>query len=138
MGIPTFNSLLQFGTGMAKQRQAEEDGRAALRAKAELLDAQAARKERDAEDALRIGFLDQADQVREGRADLAGKRVAYAASGVKVDAGSALAVVADGAAWNEHGRQRIACDADRKSWGLDYDAALLRAEASAARAGVRV
>lgn len=131
MGIPTFNSLLQFGTGtvlpLHERRNEEKAAREKIAADNELLEAQARRKEADAEDALKIGYLDQADQIRKGRQDIAGKRVAYAASGVKADSGSALAVAADTAAWNEHGRQRVEYDANLESWGLKYDAALLRA-----------
>lgn len=132
MGIPAFNSVLQFGTNSVLpvyQKYADEKAaRAQAEADAKLLEAQAVKKEMEAEDALRIGYLDQADQVRKGRQDIAGKRVEYAASGVKVDSGSALAVAADTAAWNEYERQRVEYDAKLESWGLEYDAALLRAQ----------
>ncbi len=141
MGIPTFSSVLQFGANsilpVYQQYAEEKAAKAQAEAGAELLEAQAAKKALEAEDALRIGYLDQADQVREGRRDIAGKRVEYAASGVRVDSGSALAVAADATAWNEYGRQRIEYDAELESWGLEYDAALLRAEASNVRAGVK-
>lgn len=142
MGIPMLTDFAQMGAKtilpIYRRRQEEADARAAAQAKGDLLDARAARKERDAEDAVKIGFLDQADQVRGGKRDIAGTRAQYAASGVKVDSGSAADVASDKAAWNELGRQRIAYEADLKSWGLEYDAALLRAEASAARAGAHV
>lgn len=133
MGIPTFSSVLQFGSGAVlpvyKQYAADRAAQEEAEANAELQEAMAAKKDREAEDALKIGYLDQADQIREGRQDIAGKRVRYAASGVKVDSGSALAVAADAAAWNEHERQRIEYEANLESWGLKYDAALLRAGA---------
>ncbi len=133
MGIPSFNNLLHFGSKsillVYEQYAADRNAAAQAEAEAKLRDAMAAKKEREAEDAIRIGYLDQADQLRKGRRDIAGKRVDYAASGVKVDSGSALAVAADAAAWNEHGRQRIEYEAALESWGLNYDAALLRAGA---------
>ena len=137
MGIPTFNNVMQFGSKSVlsayKSYSTEKSERAQADADANLLEAQAARKDQEADDAITIGFLDQADQVRKGRREIAGRKVEYAASGVKVDSGSALEVAADKAAWSEYERQRIEYDANMESWGLKYDAALLRAEASIVR-----
>lgn len=133
MGIPAFSSMLQFGTNavlpLYGRYQADKAAREEAEADAALQEAMAAKKDREAEDAVKIGYLDQADQIRKGRQDIAGQRVRYAASGVKVDSGSALAVTADTAAWNEHERQRIEYEANLESWGLKYDAALLRSGA---------
>lgn len=141
MGIPAFNNVLSFGTGrilpVYQSHVAAKNAAGAAAADANLLEAQAVRKDREADAALKTGFLDQADRVRKGRAEIAGQKVEYASSGVRVDAGSALEVAADRAAWSEYERQRIEYDANMEGWGLKYDAALLRAEAAGVRAGVR-
>lgn len=126
MGIPSFTNTL---TNVYGQYTADKAARENAAAEAELREAMAAKKEREAEDVLQLGYLDQADQIRKGRRDIAGKRVQYASSGVKVDSGSALDVAADTAAWNDYERQRVEYDANLESWGLRYDAALLRAGA---------
>ncbi len=140
MGIPSFSTVLNFASDtmlpVHQSRLAAEEEEAAARANAELLEARAGKKDDEAEAARALGFLDQADQAGKGRKEIAGRRARYAASGVRVDTGSALEVAADAAAWSEYERQRIEYDADLESWGLRYDAALLRAEAAAARAGV--
>ena len=139
MGIPTFNNVMRFGSNTVlsayQSYSTEKSDRAEAEANAKLIEAQASRKDREAEEAVKIGFLDQADQVRKGRREIAGQKVEYAASGVRVDSGSALEVAADKAAWSEYERQRIEYDANMESWGLKYDAALLRAEASIVRTG---
>ncbi len=96
--------------------------------------AQAARKELEADEALSKGELLQGEAVLAGRRERAGLVSDYAASGVRVDSGSAVEVVADRAAWSEYDRQKIAYEAEYESWGLRYDAALLRQEAGNAQA----
>lgn len=108
------------------------------RAEAELaasgLEAQASRKDLEAGEALKIGQINQAEQIAQGRQGIAESKVSYAASGVKVDSGSSAAVAADKAAWNEYERQKVEYEAELESWGLRYDAALLRQEAANTRA----
>lgn len=99
------------------------------------LEAQAARKDLEAEQAEKMGALAEMEQRIEGRREVSAKRVDYAASGVKVDQGSAGAVTADMAAWNEYDRQKVEYGTRLESWGLRYDAALLRQEAGNTRAG---
>ncbi len=102
---------------------------------ANTLEAQAARKELEAGEALKIGELNQAEQIVKGRAGIAEQKTAYAHGGVKANKGSALEVAADKAAWSEYERQKIEYGAEMESWGLKYDAALLRSEAANTRAG---
>lgn len=102
---------------------------------ANTLETQAARKELEAEEALAIGRLNQTEQVIKGRQEVAGQRVSYAASGVKVNEGSVVDVAANTAAWSEYHRQRLQYEAGLESWGLQYDALLLRQEAANVRAG---
>lgn len=97
---------------------------------ADNLEAHAARKELEADEALKIGELNQAEKVIEGKRDIARTRAEYAHSGVKVDSGSTLDVAADKAAWNEYERQKLQYESELESWGLKYDAALLRQEAA--------
>ncbi|MCC8165916.1 MAG: hypothetical protein LIQ31_07155 [Planctomycetes bacterium] len=80
------------------------------------------------------GKLLQSEAALAGRRERAGLVSDYAASGVRVDSGSAVEVVADRAAWSEYDRQKIAYEAEYESWGLRYDAALLRQEAGNAQA----
>ncbi len=101
---------------------------------AENFEAEAARKDIEAAQARQLGLLEQAEQTRKGRKAVAEKKVAYAAGGVKVNEGSAVEVAADIAAWSEYERQNIEAGAAMESWGLKYDAALLRRKASAVRA----
>lgn len=102
---------------------------------ANALEARAGRKELEAGQAEKLGALEEMEQQIEGRQAVSAKRAEYAASGVKVDSGSALAAAADMAAWNEYERQKIEYSTKLESWGLRYDAALLRQEAGNARAG---
>lgn len=116
------------GVQNAQQKQLE------AKLAADSLDAQAARKDLEAEEVLKIGELNQMEKVLEGKKDIAGQRAAFGASGVKVDSGSTLDVAADKAAWNEYDRQKIEYQSNLQSWGLRYDAALLRQEAANTRA----
>lgn len=121
--------------GMVQNYQNAGYANAEAKLNADTLETQAARKELEAGEALAIGELAQAERGIEGRLDIASRRVEYAASGVKVNEGSAVDVAADMAAWNEYDRQKIQYDAELESWGLKYDAALLRQEASNIRSG---
>lgn len=98
------------------------------------LEARAARKDLEADEALRIGTMNVREHEIKRRINRTARRVAYASSGVKVDEGSAAAVVADQAAWDEYDRQKIAYGAELQSWGLSYDAAMLRQDAANTRA----
>lgn len=108
------------------------------RAEAELeasgLEAEAARKELEAGEALKMGELAAVEEKIRSRADIAGQTAEYAHSGVRVDAGTPVEVAADKAAWSEYERQKIEYGANLESWGLNYDAALLRQGAANARA----
>lgn len=98
------------------------------------LEAEARRKDQEALHAVQLGRLEQAEEVVKGRAEMAGQKASYAASGVNVNSGSAVEAVADKAAWTEYNRQKIEYKASLESWGLKYDAALLRQKAHNTRA----
>lgn len=131
------NSVFSAATVTMGAYQSYEDARR-KKYEAELaadgLEAQASRKELEADEVLKIGELNQMEKVLKGRGDIAGRKVAYAASGVRVDSGSPLDVVADKAAWNEYERQKLEYESSLESWGLRYDATLLRQEAANTRA----
>lgn len=101
---------------------------------ADSLEADAGRKDLEAAEALRIGELNMAEQQIKGRKEIATQTADYAASGVKVNSGSAVEVAADKAAWSEYERQKLGYEAELQSWGLNYDAALLRQKAANTRA----
>ncbi|MCD8351442.1 MAG: hypothetical protein LUC93_12615 [Planctomycetaceae bacterium] len=133
--LTTVMNAASITMGAAQNYQNAQYQSAAAKLNADVLETQAARKELEAEEALAIGRLNQAEHVVEGRLDIASQTATYAASGVKVNEGSAVDVAADKAAWNEYGRQKLQYGAELESWGLRYDAALLRQEASNVRAG---
>lgn len=112
------NSVFNAATVTMSSYQSYEDARQ-KKYEAELaadsLETQAARKELEAGEVLKIGELNQMEQVLEGRRDIATQKVAYAASGVKVDSGSTLEVVADKAAWNEYERQKLEYESNLES-----------------------
>lgn len=101
---------------------------------ADTLEAMAGRKDIEAGLALQDGSRKMAELAVENRLALSEKRTGYAASGVKVDSGSTTETLADRAAWNEYERQKIDYDSQLDSWGMQYDAALLRVEAANTRA----
>lgn len=103
--------------GVAQSYQSAQNSSAQARLNADTLETQAARNELEAEEALAIGRLNQAEQVIKGRQEIAEQRVAYAASGMKVNEGSAVEVAADQAAWSEYQRQKVGYEAGLESWG---------------------
>ncbi len=133
--LTTVMNAASITMGAAQSYQNAQYQSAAAKLNADALETQAARKELEAEEALAIGRLNQAEHIVEGRLDIASQTASFAASGVKVNEGSAVDVAADKAAWSEYGRQKIEYGAELDSWGLRYDAALLRQEASNVRAG---
>lgn len=137
MGVSTFSNVFTVANaGMSAYQSYQNAAQSRLEAKvaADSLETQAARKELEADEVLKVGRLNQAEQVRRGRRDIAEQKTSYAASGVKVNEGSAVDVLADKAAWSEYERQKVEYEANLESWGLQYDAALLRQEASNTRA----
>ncbi len=133
--LNTALSAASITMGLYQSREESESRRIAGSLAANSLEAQAARKELEADEALKIGELDQAEQIIRGRAGIAEQKTAHAYGGVKVNEGSAAEVAADKAAWSEYERQKIEYGAEMESWGLKYDAALLRSEAANTRAG---
>lgn len=135
MGVlQSANQMFNVAMSASQTYQDAANKRAEAELAASGLEAQASRKDLEAGEALKIGELNQAEQIVQGRLDIAESKVSYAASGVKVDSGSAAAVAADKAAWNEYERQKVEYEAELESWGLRYDAALLRQEAANTRA----
>ncbi len=130
---PVF-SAASITMGAYQSRQSAEAAKFEAELAADNLEAQALRKELEADEALKIGELNMAEHLAKGRKDIAKTTVSYAASGVKVNDGSAVEVAADKAAWSEYERQKIEYEANLESWGLKYDAALLNQEANNARA----
>lgn len=133
-GATPFLETAKIGMGVYQDVRSSKGQSYETEANAADLEGRAARKEMEASEALRMGELEMAEQRAKGRVERARTRAGYAASGVKVDEGSTAEVVADKAAWNEYERQKIGHEADLKSWGLNYDASLLRRDAVAARA----
>lgn len=137
MGVATTAGLFGVaGTTMSYYQSQQQAQLQKLQAEldADSLEAQASRKDLEAAEALKLGELEMAEQRVKGRAEIAEQKVAYAASGVKVDSGSTLDVMADKAAWSEYERQKIEYESKLTSWGLSYDAALLRQESANTRA----
>lgn len=125
-----------FGMGMSayqSYQQAEAEKKKAAMA-ADELEVQAGLSELAADEAKKQGELAMAENKAKGRLERAAKKVDYAASGVKVNEGTPVGVLADMAAWNEYERQKIEYQANLKSWGLEYEAADLRRKAANARA----
>lgn len=136
MGAMTAGIFDVAGTTMALYQSHQQTQLKKLEARlaADSLEAQASRKELEAAEVMKMADLDLAEQAIATRLDQASRRVEYAASGVKVDSGSAVTVAADKAAWGEYARQKIEYEAGLASWGLGYDAALLKQEAANTRA----
>lgn len=120
-----FNAA-SVGMSVYQSKQSAVLQRMEAELEADNLEAQARRKELEAREVVEFGKLDQADTVRRGRIDIAEQKSGYAASGVHVNAGSAVETAADKAAWTEYERQKIEYGANMESWGLRYDAAILR------------
>lgn len=129
-----FNTFMNIGAGVYDSRQADKRQASSAGLAARDLEARADRKELEAREALRQGELDVAEHRAESRLEASRLTASYAGSGVKVNEGSAAAVRADRAAWSEYERRKLEYDAAMESWGLDYDARLLRVDAANARA----
>ncbi len=126
--------LANAGAGMYQSQQQASAQRAQAELEAKGLEHQAARKDLEAAETLKIGKLKTTEQQIAGRLEIASQRVAYAASGVKANEGTPVEAMADKAAWNEYERQKIEYEYRLQSWGLKYDAALLRGQAANTRA----
>lgn len=70
----------------------------------------------------------------EGRQKIETQRAGYAASGVKVDTGSPLDVIAEQAGKNKYQQDMIQYDADLSAWGYKTQAYNLRQQATMTRA----
>lgn len=94
----------------------------------------AAYREIQAGEALKEGEAEAEAHKRATRGALGQMRANYGASGVKVNEGTPVEVMADFAAWRDYEKQRIEYEAARKSWGLNYEAGALRTDAYNLRA----
>ncbi|MCC8190789.1 MAG: hypothetical protein LIP77_09190 [Planctomycetes bacterium] len=132
--LSTMTSVAGATLGVYQSYQNAQLQKLQAQVTADSLESQAAVKELEAAEALKLGELAMLEQAVQGRAAVAGQRVNYAASGVQVYSGSALEVAADMTAWNEYERQKIEYQANLQSWGLLNEAALLRQDAANTRA----
>jgi hypothetical protein len=87
-----------------------------------------------AADALQRGEGAAAIQQIRARMGRAEATAGYAASGVDVSSGSAAAVVADKAAWDEYERQQVIVNSEREAWGYTVQADKLRQQAKITKA----
>ena len=87
-----------------------------------------------AEQALERGEHNVALAKIQGTQQLESMRGAYAASGVKVDSGSALDTVAQQAGFNKYDQDMLKYNAELEAWGIRSDAANLRTQAQMTRA----
>lgn len=133
LGSP-ITSAAAVGMNAAQAKNAAAMQRMQAELSADNLEAKALRSELEAEQVEKLGRLEQAEETVKGRTERAEQKVRYAASGVSVDSASAVEVGADKAAWTEYRRQKIEYGAAVESWGLKYDAQLLRQEAHNTRA----
>lgn len=87
-----------------------------------------------AEQAREIGRHNVAVAKREGKLKIEAQRGAYAASGVKVDSGSALDVVVEQAGRNQYDQDMLEYNAELAAWGHNANAYTLRQQAAMTRA----
>ncbi len=123
---------------ISSQTQSIEYQRAQAEADAASLEARAGQKESEAAATMALGRLAMEEHARDSRLEQAGTRVNYAASGVKVNEGTPVETIADKAAWSEYERQKIGYEASLASWGLRYDASILRSDAANTRQTSRI
>lgn len=139
MGSNVTSVMGMVGVGMNayQDHAAAKEERAKAEQAAREYESQAALRETEAEEVLKLGALDRMEHGIKARAARSAQRVDYASSGVRVDSGSALETAADQAAWAEYERQRLEYETNLKAWGLNQEAATLRDQAATARsAGV--
>ena len=86
-----------------------------------------------AEDALQRGKSEAAVQQLRARQGRAQARSDYASSGVDINSGSAVDVIADRAAWDEYERGQIITSSEKEAWGYTSQAHSLRQQASMTR-----
>lgn len=99
-----------------------------------ILEGNAAQKEVLAEHALLQGEHTAAAAKRKGELQIESQRASYAASGVKVDSGSSLDVIAEQAGYNRYDQDMIKYNAALTAWGYNADAYNLRQNAAMTRA----
>ncbi len=135
MGSNVTSVMGMMGAGMSvyQDHAAAKEERARAEQAAKEYEAQAALRETEAEEVLKLGVLDRMEHGIKARATRSAQRVDYAYSGVKVDSGSAMETVADQVAWAEYERQRLEYETNLKAWGLNQEAATLRSQAATAR-----
>ncbi|MCC8181070.1 MAG: hypothetical protein LIP23_09210 [Planctomycetes bacterium] len=133
--VSGFNALFGFGMNAVQSYQEAKEQNKQLELAAQELEAQAGEKRLAAQLALQQGEADMAEQGVGAAVERGALRVSYAASGVKVDTGSAVAAQADHAAWSEYDRQKIQYQAESKAWGLNLEADQLAAKSAGTRAG---
>lgn len=141
----SFNTgLLGLGLGAAglasntyaSYQQAKADEYAA-EWNAGIMEENAKVKELLAGQALQAGEHEVAALQRSGKQTIETQRAGYAASGVKVDSGSALDVVAEQAGLNQYDQDMAKYNAELAAWGHNMEAANLRQQAEMTKATKR-
>lgn len=120
----------------ASYQQAKADNLAA-EWNASIMENNAGVKDQAAEQARVAGRHNVAIARREGELAIESQRASFAYSGVKVDQGSALDVVAEQAGRNRYDQDMITYNAELAAWGHDVEAANLRQNAAMTRATKR-
>lgn len=144
MGSALTSPLMGLGLGMAgtatqtyaSYNQAKAENEAA-QWNAMTLEQNALLSEKKGAYALAAGETAAAEKKMDVGKLIGQQRAGYAASGVKVDEGSALDVQADTAAWGNWDEQKIRHNARMQAWEYDVDAANQRQQAAMTRAGKR-
>lgn len=104
---------------------------------ASIMEDNAGLKEVQAEQALEKGRHNVAIARREGGLLIESQRAAFAASGVKVDSGSSLDVIASQAGRNRYDQDMLTYNAELEAWGHNAEAGNLRQQAAMTRATKR-
>lgn len=130
MGVSAMGTATQ---SYAAHQQAKADNLAA-QWNAGVMENNALLKDIQANQALERGQHDVALAKMEGGLLLERQRASYAASGVKVDSGSALDVVAEQAGKNKYDQDMLKYNAELNAWGIRGEANNLRQQAMMTRA----
>ena len=130
----TFLNAFNIGAGAFDSINTTRETNFQLAYEADKSETLAAFKEQEARDALEKGEIAVEAHKRATRGNLGTMRAGYGASGVNVNSGTPVEVMADYAAWSDYERQQIEYEAARKSWGLNYEAAALKSDAYNLRA----
>ena len=130
MGVSAMGTATQ---SYAAYQQAKADNMAA-QWNAQVMENNALLKDVQANQALEQGKHNVALAKMGGGLLVERQRASYAASGVKVDSGSALDVVAEQAGKNKYDQDMLQYNAELNAWGIRNEANNLRQQAAMTRA----